>query len=256
MVVARVCIVATLVLTAGCLRAGEVVVAVPSSMQPYFLPIKGGGLAYDLIRAAFAARNFQVRPLYVSSRQINKLLTGDSRAECVPMVFPDLDHGWSTTEHVYSLHDYAITRPGIRLTGVEDLRNRRVLGFSGASMLLGDEIRSVMRDNPRYREINNHRAQVRLLLQGNVEVIIVDGLLASWYLDYLRGEGETNTQVVFHDLFEPAAYDFVCRSPDVAAEFDAGMEQVIKDGKLSEIVKRYGITDVESITPTPLTTDH
>lgn len=248
MVIARAWILATLILTAGCLRAGEVVVAVPLSTQPYFLPIEGSGLAYDLIVAAFAVGGYRVRPLYVSSRQIKKLLAADSRADCVPMVFPGLEHGWSATERVYLLHDYVITRPGVRLTSIEDLKTRRVLGYPGALKSLGDEFRSVLIDNPQYREINNHRAQVRLLLHGSVEVIIVDGLLTSWYLDYLREEGQTNTEVVFHDMFKPAAYDFVCRSPAIAAQFSAGIEQVIKDGTLSEIVKRYGRVELESIT--------
>lgn len=224
----------------GCLRANEVVVAVPLSMQPYFLPVEGSGLAYEMIVAAFVARGHRVRPLYVSSRQVNKLLTGDSRVDCVPMVTPVAEHGWSTTEHVHLLHNYAITRPGVPLTSLDDLKSRRVLAYPGALSSLGDEFRSVLRENRQYREINNHRAQVRLLLQGRVEVIIVDGLLASWYLDYLRGEGEIKTEVVFHNLFKPVAYDFVCRSPDIAAEFDAGLEQITKDGTLTTIQKRYG----------------
>lgn len=218
-------------------------------MQPYFLPFKGSGLAYDMIRAAFAARGYRVRPLYVSSRQINKLLTDDSRADCVPMVSLGSGHGWSIAKRVYLLHDYVITRPGVQLNSPDDLKNGRVLAYPGALWLLGDEFRSVLKDNPRYREINNHRAQVRLLLQGNVEVIIADGLLVAWYLDYLRNEGMVNTEVVFHDLFEPVARDFFCRSPDIAAQFSAGMEQIIKDGTLSAIQKRYGVEETESTLP-------
>ncbi len=246
MVIVRIWIAAVLIFVAGWLRADEVVVAVPLSMQPYFLPFKGSGLAYDIILAAFATQGDRVRPLYVSSRQINKLLTSDSRADCVPMVSSGLEHGWTTTERVYLLHDYAITRPGVRLTSFEDLRHRKVLGYPGALWFLGDELRAVLKDNPQYREINNHRAQVRLLLQGSVEVIIVDGLLTSWYLDYLREEGKTDTKVVFHDLFQPVAYDFFCRSSAIAARFSAGMEQLIKDGTLLEIGKRYGAVKLES----------
>lgn len=160
----------------------EVVVAVPLSMQPYFLPIQGRGLAYDAIRAAFAARGYTVRPLYVSSRRIEELITDASRAECVPMVPIGSEHGWEVAD-VHLLHDVAITRAGIRLSTLDDLKSKRVLAYSGASRFLGDEFRSVIKGNHNYREINNHRAQVRLLLHGVIDVAIADRLLVSWYLD-------------------------------------------------------------------------
>ena len=95
------------------------------------------------------------------------------------------------SKRIRLLHDFAITRPGVEVTSLEDLRRKRVLGYVGALWYLGDEFRSAMKDNPQYREIDNHRAQVRLLLQGRVDVIVADRLLISWYVDYLRGEGKT-----------------------------------------------------------------
>lgn len=247
MVVARYWLAAALLFTACCLRAGEVVVAVPLSMQPYFLPIERSGLAYDTIVAAFAARGNEVRPLYVSSRKIQKLVSEDSRADCIPMVSPGYEHGWSIGQRVRLLHDFAITRPGVEINSLRDLKRKRVLGFAGAIWYLGDAFRSVMQGNPRYREIDNHRAQVRLLLQGSVEVIVADRLLTSWYADYLRGEGRTDTELVFHDLFDPVAHEFICRSPELVAEFNDGLTQILEDGTLEGILEKYGKKEADRI---------
>jgi len=252
-VATRLCLAAALAFAAGYLCAAEVVVAVPLSLQPYFLPFKGSGLAYDTIRAAFSARGYTVRPLYVTGRTLTDLIREDSRADCVPMVSPRSEHGWNRTRRTRLLHDFAVTRPGVQLSGVEDLKTKRILAYQGATTYLGEHFRVAVSDNPNYREISNHRAQVLLLLQGSVEVIIADRILTAWYLNYLREEDGRDTGVVFHDLFEPVAHDFICRRADVAAEFNAGLSHIAASGELDGILRRYGVDNsAESALEPPL----
>ena len=96
------------------------------------------------------------------------------------MVPSGSERGWEVAESTQRLHDFAITRAGIRLSTLDDLKNKRILAYSGAARFLGAAFRSVIEGNPEYREINNHRAQVRLLLQGVIDVIIADRFLVSW----------------------------------------------------------------------------
>lgn len=247
MVAARLWLAAVLACAVARLGATEVVVAVPVSLQPYFLPFKGSGLAYDIIKAAFAAEGHTVRPLYVSGRTLTHLLRDDSRADCVPMVSPAAEHGWSRTRSTRLLHDFAITRPGVRIDQIDDLKTKRVLAYQGASIVLGERFRAAVRDSPNYREIYNHRAQVMLLLEGSVDVIIADRLLVRWYLNYLHDEDGTNIDVVFHDLFEPVGHDFICRRPELSAEFNAGLSQIAASGELDAILRRYGMDEPESV---------
>ncbi|NEX21575.1 amino acid ABC transporter substrate-binding protein [Thiorhodococcus mannitoliphagus] len=219
--------------------AKAVVVAVPLSLQPYFIPLDDGGLAYDTIRAAFAASGYRVQSLYVTSRTLNALLRDPSAADCIPMAPPELDHGWNRTAGLHPLHDFAITRPAQELDSIEDLGSGRVIAYSGAKHYLGEAFRAVVASNPGYREISNHRAQVRLLLQGSVDVIIADRLLVSWYLDYLEHEGEGHVELAFHDLFEPLALGFVCRQADIAAAYDAGLAKIVLSGQWAKINERY-----------------
>jgi polar amino acid transport system substrate-binding protein len=243
----RLCLAAALACAASLPHAGEVVVAVPVSLQPYFLPFQGTGLAYDIIQAAFAARGHAVRPLYVSGRTLTNLIADDSRADCIPMVSPGAEHGWSPTRSIRLFHDFAITRPGIQVTEMEDLSTKRVLAYDGAKTYLGERFRAAVNDNPNYREIYNHRAQVLLLLQGSVDVIIADRLLANWYLNYLHEQDGKDTDVVFHDLFEPISHDFICRRAELSAEFSAGLSQIAESGELGVILRRYGVDNPESV---------
>lgn len=252
MVAARCCLAAALTFAAGGLRAAEVVIAVPLSLQPYFLPFADSGLAYDTIRAAFAARGHTVRPFYVSGRSLSSLISDDSRADCIPMLRPGIEHGWHRTRRTRLLHDFAITRSGVQLSRMEDLKTRRILAYPGATGYLGERFRAAVRDNPNYREIYNHRAQVLLLLQGSVEVIIADRILTAWYLNYLRKEDGRNADVVFHDLFEPVAHDFVCRRAELAAEYNAGLAEIAASGALDEILRRYGVAYADPVLDPPL----
>jgi polar amino acid transport system substrate-binding protein len=243
----RLCLAALLAGATGSLHATEVVVAVPVSLQPYFLPFKGSGLTYDIIQAAFAAQGHRVRPLYVSGRTLTNLIRDDSRVDCIPMISPGAEHGWSRTRSTRLLHDFAVTRAGIQVNQMEDLKTKRVLAYEGARIYLGERFRAAVSGNPNYREIYNHRAQVLLLLQGSVDVIVADGLLTSWYLNYLKEQDGKDTEVVFHDLFEPIAHDFICRRAELAAEFSAGLSQIAKSGELDRILRRYGVDDSESV---------
>lgn len=45
-----------------------------------------------------------------------------------------------------------------------------MIAYTGALRHLGPEFDPAVSDNPRYREIYNHRAQVKLLLKNRVQV--------------------------------------------------------------------------------------
>lgn len=240
MVVARLLLATCIAVATLPADADEVVVAVPLSMQPYFVPVADNGLAYDTIRAAFAAQGHSVRPLYVTMRGLPGLVRDASAVDCVPMVSPGLEHDWTRTRGLDLLQDFAITRPNRRLDRMEDLSTGRVLAYRGATRFLGEGFRAAVARNPQYREISNHRAQVKLLLQGSIDVIVADRLLVAWYLDYLKQQGEDPAELVLHDLFEPIAEDFVCRRPEIAAAFDAGLARIIVSGRLADIEADYG----------------
>ena len=105
--------------------------------------------------------------------------------------------------------------------------------------MLGPEFRETVAKNPRYREINNHRAQIKLLLKKRVDVIIADRRLVEWYLKYLEGETGVHVPVTFHDLFRPAGRALACRDKALADEFASGFKAIEANGVLGEILERY-----------------
>ena len=58
--------------------------------------------------------------------------------------------------------------------------------------------------------------------------------------------------MVFHDLFEPVAHDFVCRRAELAAEYNAGLAEIAASGALDEILRRYGVAYADPVLDPPL----
>jgi ABC-type amino acid transport substrate-binding protein len=218
-------------------------VSIPLSLQPYFIPYSGEGLAYETLIAAFAARDRRVQPFYLSQRKNNiNVLAAYPQLDCAVHQTQESSKGWYTVEEVYPLHYYAISlaAKALELDDVEDLKDLNVIGYLGASRQLGSDFAETVRSNSRYREIHNHRAQVQMLLKERVQVIVVDRLLAEWYLGYLADESGRHVDVKFHDLFEPVPLHFACRNQELVEVYNAGLEEIRSSGKLEAIRARYG----------------
>ena len=226
---------------APALSAEPVHLAVPLSLQPYYIPLSDEGLAYETLVAAFAARGRTVLSIYVSDRQNAKVLDRHPKVDCSVLQSQADSEKWFAVDEVYPLHDYVATLASSNLTidDVVDLKDKSVIGYQGASEQLGAELRAAIQENPYYREINNHRAQVKLLLNKRVQAIIADKLLVEWYLDYLAEEYGERVQVIYHDLFPPSRLKFTCRGRAFLEDFAAGLEDIKRSGQLDAIRSRY-----------------
>ena len=223
----------------------DVVLAVPISLQPYFIPITDTGLAFETIEAAFGTQGLTVRPALINSRENferwDRILSGDRGIDCAALLTEPQTRGWYSVDDAYAFHDHAFTLAarGLEIDRVDDLSGKTVIAYLGASGLLGPEFREVSAQNPRYREIGNHRAQVKLLLAGRVDVIIADRLLTRWYLEHLRTDSGQSMDVTFHDLFPPSPGKFACHSRELIDAYSAGLEAIRASGKLESIRSSY-----------------
>jgi polar amino acid transport system substrate-binding protein len=232
------------------LGADQVFLAVPLSMQPYFIVATNKGYAYEIMEAAFAASGRKVFPVYLSERNLNEeLLDLRQDIDCTGFQSTKKKEDWFVMDDIFSFHDYAITLAAnnIQINDIADLIDKKVIAYLGASEQLGAEFRAAMAENPRYREIYNHRSQIKLLLKNRVQVIIADKLLVDWYVGYLTRELEQPTELTFHDLFPPGSLRFACRQPELLHDFTKGMEQIRRNGKLDKIRSQY--IKSESISP-------
>lgn len=236
------CILAFLI---GATQAGEpVTISVSVSKQPYFIPIESEGLVHDTLVAVCATRGRQVLPFYVSSLDNTGILDRQEKVDCARYQPAEFAERWFAADQTHPLHDVVVTLASRRfqIDGAGDLRNKKVFGFPGARHVLGADFREAIQSNPQYREVQNHRARVRLLTANRVDAIIADRLLVERYLDYLEGERNPVPEVVFHEIFPESRLWFVCRTQKLVDEYAAGVEELRRSGMLDEIRARYQVT--------------
>jgi polar amino acid transport system substrate-binding protein len=221
--------------------AEQVTLAVPVSMEPYFLPHEGRGLIFDVAREAFAVRGSTVVPFYISQRQNATILAKNPQVDCATLQPDQPSKTWHTLKGNLELHDYAISLAAkrLRIERLEDLKGKSIIAYAGAREFLGPEFQAAVKDSARYREIRNHRTQVKLLLKGRVDVIIADRLLVQWYLHYLEEKDGVRIPVRYHNLFEPVRFISACRHKHLIDEFLLGMEELRKTKVLDQIIGRY-----------------
>lgn len=219
-----------------------VTLAVPLSLQPYFIPVLDEGLEYEAIVAAFAARGRTIQPFYISQRKNARVLDRHPTVDCAVLQSAADAATWFAADEVFSFHDFAatLTVNRLQIRDVDDLRGKKIIGYVGSLNQLGSEFRDAVQDHGRYTEVSNHRAQVQLLLANRAQVIIADRLLVEWYLDYLAKEnGLAAAEVEFHDLFSPIRLKLACRRQDLIDDFTAGLEVIRRNGQLDAIRERY-----------------
>lgn len=221
--------------------AEQVYLAVPLSMQPYFIAESGTGLTYETVEAAFAVQGRKIFPVFISERDSKGVLSRYEHIDCAGFQTERDSEDWFATDDIFPFHVHAVTLAGnkIELNSITDLKDTTVVGYLGTSEELGTEFRAVAQENPRYREIYNHRAQVKLLLHNRVQVIIADRLLVDWYVRYLARELDRSVELTFHDLFPASQMKFACRRSDLIQDFMQGLEEIKRNGKLEEIKSRY-----------------
>jgi polar amino acid transport system substrate-binding protein len=209
-------------------------------MEPYFLPYEGRGLIFDVVREAFAVRGYTVAPIYISQRQNRIILAKSPQVDCATLQPEQASKVWHTIKGI-ALHDYAVSLAAkrLRIERLEDLRGKSIIAYVGAREFLGPAFQAVVKDSARYREIRNHRTQVKLLLKGRVDVIIADKPLVQWYLRYLEQEDRVRIPVAYHNLFKPVRFNFACRHKHLIDELLLGWEELRKTKVLDQIISRY-----------------
>lgn len=220
---------------------GEVLLAVPLSMQPYFIAESDKGLAYETIVAAYRASGRNIVPVYISEREHAGVFARHPHVDCAAFQPGVESEGLFAIDDVYGFHDYAVTLTSnhIQLNDVRDLKDKKIIAYLGSRDHLGDEYRAVVDEDPHYREIYNHRAQVRLLLRNQVQVIIADRLLVNWYARYLTQESGEPVELTYHNLFPPGESKFICRRRESLEDFTTGLEAIRRSGELEKIRSRY-----------------
>lgn len=223
--------------------AAEIRMAFGQSLEPYVFEHDASGLEIDIIRAALQAAGHTLRPRFVPQARVPLLLDA-GEVDAAATLTPDSGLQQAVYSEVYiHYQDYLITARGrfARPPSWAELGRLRIVGFQNAARYLGPEFAAMARANRRYREQADQLSQARMLFAGHADAIVAERRIFEYQSQRLQGSryAERPFAVELFALFDKIPYRVAFREAALRDDFDRGLAEIRRDGKLAMIESRY-----------------
>lgn len=125
-----------------------------------------------------------------------------------------------------------------RIGNVNQLDKFRVAAFQLANKYLGPEYEETVSRAKRYIEVPNQFRQVKLLLEGKVDVLVMDINIFNYY--YAKINGNLN-DVEVHYIFPPNPYSLAFSDADNVAKFNQMLMRYKNSGEYQNLLNKYNL---------------
>jgi len=206
----------------------------------------GKGIEEALVRQALQARGLvvsEVRQMPIKRGQ--GVLLDNAELDFSVGVNENKTDGLYYSDNFIQYENVAITRKsdGLVINSIADLKTKKVLAWSKAYEMLGDEFfkRYNPQNNPHnYTEMFDQKLQHKSFFQGEGDVILVDKNIFQWYVNQYKDKYKADQEYEMHYIFsEPTWIKVSFRSKRLRDEFNFGLREIKKNGKYDEIVKDF-----------------
>ena len=215
-------------------------------VPPYVIQQSDGrlaGLEYELVSAAAAAGNLELRPdIAPFGRIAEDFRRGNSQGFVPASVEMALPGCLTETLLVYRNAAFSLRQRQLAITQLSDLSRYDVLAFQNAHQVLGPGLDAVRQGNPRYQEVANQMLQLRALFSGRTDVVIADRRIFRYLVNSPDGGVDTSPAIAEHNLFQPTSYAVAFREAAHCRAFDAGLARITRDGAFDAIMRRWDNT--------------
>lgn len=215
------------------------------ALPPYVIQENNSGFEFDIIREALEVKGHTLKPVYASFSIISKLLK-DNQADGAQRGNPDLVNGegyfYAYTQSV-PYQDTAITlkKNELKIASMNDLKDKQVVAFQGASKFLGSEFGAAVAGNSKYSETANEDKKVKQLYSNGMQVFIGDVNIFKYFRNKVSGV-DTKQEIVYHNIFSNKDIPHnhaVFKDKQIRDDFDAGLKQLKSNGRYKEIISKY-----------------
>ena len=230
------------ILVSAVVQARDYSMVLGSSLGPYVTP-DGRGMLTDIILASAAVNGDKVNFSYTSNVGALQAF-GEKKFDSIGVTRPEGD-GVFYSDVVIRFQNIAVSleKSRIDLKNMYDLYSYKVIGFSGAHRFMGKKFRNAIETSANYSEIVNQAEQVRRLLSGETEVIIIDRFILYFYVKQLVNSGLVNDSnfenYVEHEIFPLTEYAVGFHSESDRDSFNQGLRKIRENGTYDRIISRY-----------------
>lgn len=208
------------------------------SKPPFVYEETQTGIQLDIVSAAFAASNVDVRFTHLP---LGRSVMSFQRYEV---------QGLITIPNDYEHNSMYVSKPYIRyqnvavslleknydIKSIQDLSGKSIMAFQRAKKYLGEEYSKTVEHSLGYREAAEQKKQLSALFYREAEVIILD---ANIFKYLLKNNPQFEEKYVIHAIFGEYYYSAGFKTEALKHQFDSGIDQIKSDGTYQKILDKY-----------------
>ena len=218
------------------LLAKELQVVFGDSLPPYVIP-KKSGIELDILKKALNFKGYEVVPVFLPSARLTKTIK-EGKYDAYALVNENLGikNVFLSNEYI-KYENIVVSIIDFNIKNINDLKGKSIIAFQNASIYLGKEFESMSKGNKNYKELASQEAQVASLMNGRVDLIILDKKIFQYYLK--NSKLFKPSHYILYDIFPSTSYKVAFKDKEIRDDFNEGLKLMKSSGEYEKIIKKY-----------------
>ena len=200
------------------------------------------GISHDLIQSVLNSADIGVDNYKMADYNVREEFENSPQFDAMAMV--DIkDDGYFYSDPVIRYSDVVVTKAerNYLIQSLSDLNGKSVIAWQGAHKALEDEYRRMYSPANRpdnYRELEDQRQQLELLIANKVDAIVIDQTILRWYINQID-PNIVSELAIEHIISRDVPRYMAFKDKSLRDRFN-GKLKVFKDsGKYQTVIRRY-----------------
>jgi polar amino acid transport system substrate-binding protein len=219
--------------------AKDVHLAIANELPPYIIRESSEGIEYEIVKEALEYKGHNLIPQYVPLARITRKLRNKGTDGSLTFNDSFNTDGMYLSEEYITYHNVMVTlkNKNRKIDSLSDFNDISVLGFQNSRKYLGEEYAKATETCKYFKEINNQKNQVMILLRNRVDAIVIDkNIFLYHYKGFAR---ESRLDITIHHIFRPNHYKAVFKDKKIRDDFNEGIKYLRDTGRYDDIVRKY-----------------
>ena len=216
--------------------AKDIKIALGDSLPPYIIP-PNSGMEYEIIKRSFEIKDYKINPVFVPfARLFNSVEQG--QYDVVGTVKEDnkLKNIYYSDEYI-TYENIVVSLGKYEINTINDLKGKSIISFQNSTKYLGAEYEKIVKTIKNYSEIANQEGQVASLMNGRVDIIVIDEKIFKYYLK--KSKLIKSRPYIVYRIFKPTPYKLAFKNKKIRDDFNDGLKILKSSGEYEKIIKKY-----------------
>jgi polar amino acid transport system substrate-binding protein len=224
-------------------NAKELLLVAGLEKPPYVISSSNVGFEIDLMRAVLFTLDHEISVVYVPygrTYELMKKINADIGLTLTEKSGVDseiLSQPYVTYQNVA----ISLKEKSIKIDKIKDLQKYTLVAFQNASPILGSEFANAAKTSPLYIELPEQYRQVELLLNGKVDVVVMEINIFKYFAEMITGISNIENFEV-HNLFPLTRYSAAITDTELRKAFRLALTKFVATAEYDELLNQYNIT--------------